>query len=145
MYGRRLTHRVIDADSAAYYTDIQLSFDGADGFVLLAAEATKLVSVDALFVNILESFPVQITVSVTGNKSIPCVELLIPAISREYMVFTVVLAESKLGSEQSCIAIIDPFETSIVLDVAGLKAGTYIVRVNGVEAEFTLDIDNVAR
>jgi hypothetical protein len=36
-----------------------------------------------------------------------------------------------------------PFEESIPLDVAGLDAGTYTVIVNGVEASFTLDIDNV--
>ena len=37
----------------------------------------------------------------------------------------------------------DPLQrTCIALDVLGLAAGTYVVNVNGVTAEFTLDVDN---
>jgi len=36
----------------------------------------------------------------------------------------------------------DPFETSVTLDVLDLPAGTYTVKVNGVTAEFTFDMDN---
>ena len=54
----------------------------------------------------------------------------------------VVLAETKLGPAESCIAVTDPFETSVTLDVLDLPAGTYTVKVNGVTAEFTIDMDN---
>ena len=136
---------VIAGDDPAYYTDIQLADDGAGNFQLLAAQPNNLVSIDSVDVLILESFPLQVQLRVSGNKSVPCVELLTPAVSRKDNVFTVVLAESTLGPEQSCIAVIDPFEIIISLDVLGLAAGTYVVRVNGVTAEFTFNADNVSQ
>jgi hypothetical protein len=122
----------------SYYNDIQLVSDIEGNFTLLAAQQSNLVSVDAVVVNIAESFPVQVSLTVTGNKSIPCVELQTPAIFRDESTFTVVLAETTLGPAESCIAVLDPFETNIALDVAGLDSGTYTVNVNGVEASFSL-------
>ena len=91
----------------------------------------------------IESFPVQVSATVSGNKSVPCVNLLPAAVSRKDSVFTVVMAETVLGPAETCIAVLEPFETSVSLDVLGLSAGTYTVIVNGVSAEFTLDSDNV--
>ena len=133
---------VIDSDNPTFFTNIQLS-QGDDGhFILVDAQANNLVTIDTVQIVILESSPVQINVSVTGNKSVPCVELLTPAISRKDNLFIVVLAETALGPAESCIAMIDPFETSFALDVSGLPAGTYTVRINGeVDETFTLDAD----
>lgn len=134
---------VIDNNNLEYFTDIQLNYEGSGNFKLISAQSTNLVSVDSVQSTILESFPVQVNITVTGNKSVPCVKLLPPAISRQDNLFTVVLAETQLGPAESCIAIIDPFETTFSLDVLGLPAGTYTVRVNGqVEDTFTLDVDN---
>jgi hypothetical protein len=133
---------VIDNDSPSFFTDIQLSHEGSGYFKLADAKTNNLVTIDTVQIAILESFPVQVNVNVTGNKSVPCVELLTPAISRKDNLFVVVLAETLLGPEASCIAMIDPFEISFPLDISGLPAGTYTVRVNGVaEATFTLDTD----
>lgn len=133
---------VLDVENLAYFNDIQLNSTGDGNFQLLAAQAANLVSVDTVTINIMESFPVQVSVTVAGNKSVPCVKLQTPAIGRQGNLFVVVLAETTLGPAESCIAMVDPFETSFSLEVAGLTAGTYNVHVNGVVVEFTLDTDN---
>ncbi|MFT7472070.1 MAG: hypothetical protein ACI8XU_001967 [Kiritimatiellia bacterium] len=128
---------IVDGEPA-YFNDIQLLSDTEGNFTLLAAQQSNLVSVDSVVVNIAEPFPVQVSLTVTGNKSIPCVDLQTPAIFRDGSTFTVALAETTLGPAESCIAVLDPFETNITLDVTGLDSGTYAVSVNGVEASFTL-------
>ncbi|NKB34421.1 MAG: hypothetical protein GKR91_15120 [Pseudomonadales bacterium] len=133
---------VLDADNPAYYNDIQFNNTGGGNFQLVTAQTANLVSVDTVVINIMESFPVQVSLTVTGNKSVPCVESQTPAIGRQDNLFIVVLAETTLGPAESCIAVLDPFETTFSLDVVGLTAGTYAVSVNGTEAEFTLDVDN---
>lgn len=122
----------------AYYNDIQLLSDSEGNFTLLAAQQSNLVSVDSVVVDIAESFPVQVSLTVTGNKSIPCVDLQTPAIFRNESTFTIALAETALGPAETCIAVLDPFETHIALDVAGLDSGIYTVSVNGVEVSFSL-------
>lgn len=62
---------------------------------------------------------------------------------REGDLFTVVVAETSLGSAETCTAVLDPFELSVALDVLGLSAGTYRVNVNGAEAQFSLDAEYV--
>jgi len=134
---------VTDSNNPTFFTDIELIHEGGGQFRLADAKANDLVSVDDVKISILESFPVQINVSVSGNKSVACVELLEPAISRKDNLFVVVLAETRLGPAESCAAMIDPFETTFPIDVTELPAGAYTVRVNGTaEATFTLDVDN---
>lgn len=125
-----------------YYADIVLRQDGAGGLLIAEADAKPLVAVDSVDVLLLESFPLQVQLAVEGYKSVPCVTLLPPAVSRAGDTFTVLLAESELGPAESCIAIIDPFSITIPLDVLGMEAGDYRVLVNGVEAGFTLQSDN---
>jgi len=133
---------VIGDGNSSYFTDITLTYDGEGALVITGALAKPLVQVDTVDILVMESFPLQISATVSGNLSVPCVELLNPAISYSNNTFTVVLAESTLGPAESCIAVIEPFETSIALDVLDLPAGTYTVNVNGVTAEFTFDMDN---
>jgi hypothetical protein len=133
---------VINQTSAAYFSDITLAYDGENGFIITGAKANPLVQVEAIDILIMESFPLQISAAVNGFLSVPCVELLSPAVSFTDNTFTVVLAESTLGPAESCIAVIEPFETIVSLDVLDLPAGTYRVDVNGVTAEFIFEIDN---
>lgn len=133
---------LIDSTNSVYYTNVQLTDNGDGTLSVTAGEPQNLVSVDAVQVMIMESFPVQVSITVNGNKSVPCVELLPAAVVRSGNVFNVVLAETVLGPAESCIAVLDPFEENISLDVLGLSAGDYSVVVNGVSAEFTLDMDN---
>tara|TARA_R110002073_G_scaffold252228_2_gene414806 strand:+ start:299 stop:802 length:504 start_codon:yes stop_codon:yes gene_type:complete len=121
-----------------YYNNIQFVSDIEGNFTLIAAEQRNLVAVETVVVNIAESLPLQVSITVSGNKSIPCVELQAPAIFRNGTVFTIALAETVLGPAETCIAVLDPFETTIELNVAGLSSGNYSVSVNGIEAEFAL-------
>ena len=129
-------------DGPAYFADVKLSTN-PDGSLSVDATLQNLVMVDSAEVLLLESFPVQVSIKVAGNKSVPCVELQPVAVSREGDLFTVVIAETSLGPAETCIAVLDPFELSVALDMLGLSAGTYRVNVNGTEAQFSLDVDNV--
>ena len=133
---------VISGKSNAYYSDITLAMDELGSLIITGANKNSLVSVETVEVLIMESFPLQVSLSVSGFLSVPCVKLLSPAVSFADNQFTVVLAESTLGPAETCIAVTEPFQHSIALDVANLSAGTYAVNVNGIEAEFTLDLDN---
>lgn len=133
---------VVTGDTTAYYENIELQEQADGSFLPMAAEPRNLVAVESVVANVMESLPVQVALDIQGNKSVPCVELLTPAVVYKQGVFTVSLAESKLGPEETCISVIDPFSTTVDLDVEGLDAGTYTVRVNGVETAFTLDTDN---
>lgn len=128
--------------STFYFADIVLEKDGEGNFHVAQANARSLVAVDLVEVQMTGDFPVEVSLLVEGTKSVPCVELEPAAVSREGHEFTVVLAETKLGPDESCITVIDPFDTTIPLDVEGLEAGEYTVNVNGVEVSFTLDADN---
>jgi hypothetical protein len=122
-----------------YYNDIQLISDIEGNFSLLAAQRSNLVSVDSvsLLINITQPIPDQVSFAVTGHKSIPCVELQAPAVFQGEFKFTVALAETTLGPAESCIAVLDPFETIITLPIQGLASGTYSVTVNGIESSFS--------
>ena len=133
---------VITDGSNSYFRDITLAYDGNGGLIITGANSMPLVQVDSVDILVMESFPVQISAAVSGNLSMPCVQLLDPAVSFMGNTFIVVLAESTSGPGESCIALIEPFETSIPLDVLDLPAGTYTVDVNGVVSDFTLDVDN---
>ncbi len=133
---------VIEGTGGTVYSDVQLTLAADGSFKLVSAQANSLVAIDSVEAMILESFPVQVNVAVRGNKSVPCTRLLEPAIARKGSTFVVSLAESTLGPAETCIAMIDPFETSISLDVRGLSAGNYEVVVNGTSTNFVLAMDN---
>lgn len=50
------------------------------------------------------------------------------------------LAETKMDPAENCIAVLDPFEMQIPLDITGLDSGTYFVNVNGVKSSFSWQI-----
>lgn len=130
---------VLNTDGVEYFSDVRLQADSNGSFKLVAAQPQNLVNIESVSVNVVESFPfAQVSVLVTGNKSLPCTKLLEPGIFASNGTFTIALAESTLGPAETCIAIIDPFETTISLDVTGLASGSYSVVVNGTAADFTL-------
>lgn len=129
---------VVNDEEVAYYENIRLRLDAEGNFVPEAVNPRPLVSIESVNVNTLESLPRQVSLTINGNKSTPCVDLLTPAVTYADGVFTVVLAESELGPAETCIAVIAPFEANQTLDVSGLQPGDYSVRVNDVETEFTL-------
>lgn len=133
---------VIDGSGSAYFESIQLRVLENGNFELVAAEQRSLAAVESLDVLVMESLPLQVSVSVAGYVPTPCNSLLTPAVAYKDNTFTVTLAYRELGPAETCIAVIEEYTTSVALDVAGLSAGTYKVVVNDQETEFTLQVDN---
>ena len=100
-----------------------------------------LALVDEIDILILESFPVQINVIASGNLPNPCTEIYQVNQKREGNTFFITIKTYR--SLDPCIQIIVPFEVKIPLNVYGLPAGTYTVDVNGVQATFDLEVDNI--
>ncbi|MBU1428241.1 hypothetical protein KKB07_05215, partial [bacterium] len=90
---------------------------------------------------ILESFPVQINVIARGNLPDPCTEISEVLQEREGDTFFITIKTYR--SPGFCIQVLAPFEVKIPLNVYGLPAGTYTVDVNGVQATFDLEVDNI--
>jgi hypothetical protein len=103
---------------------------------------TVEVGVDNVEILLLESFPVQVNVIVSGNLPNGCATLDEPRPRREGNTFVINLVATQLPDEV-CTQALVPFDQVIPLDVAGLPAGTYTVSVNGTTGTFTLDVDNV--
>jgi inhibitor of cysteine peptidase len=98
--------------------------------------------VESVDVRILESFPVQVQVLAKGYLQDSCTKLDTTTQSLDSHTFIVTMTTSR-PADLACTQVITPFEEPIPLDLAGLKAGTYMVTVNGVTGTFTLDVDNV--
>ena len=100
-----------------------------------------LAPVEEIEIVILESFPVQVQVIASGNLPDPCTEISEVLQEREGNTFFVSIKTYR--SLDPCIQIIVPFEVKIPLNVYGLPAGTYTVDINGVQATFDLEVDNI--
>jgi inhibitor of cysteine peptidase len=109
---------------------------GEDGIVGLAP-------VESIDILILESFPVQVRARAHGNLPDGCTT--IDETRQELRGNTFVVTVTTVRPKDAlCTEALVPYDTTIALDVVGLKAGTYTVTVNGVSGTFTLDVDNVA-
>jgi inhibitor of cysteine peptidase len=97
--------------------------------------------VEDIDVMLLESFPVQVRVVARGYLQDSCTKIARVNQTREGNTFKVgIITERPSGA--MCTQVIVPFEETISLDVAGLKAGTYTVDVNGVTETFEMKVDN---
>lgn len=106
------------------------------------APARSQASVDSIQVLLQESFPVQVTVTARGELPDGCTKLEEVVQQQSGNTFRVILTTLRDPS-QVCTQALVPFEETIPLEVAGLKAGAYSVMVNGISGSFTLDTDNV--
>lgn len=100
------------------------------------------VFVDQLDVLIMESFPVQVKVNVTGNLPDGCTSIVgskAEFIDNNTFVLSIY---TERPEDLMCTMALVPFEESITLDVNGLAAGTYTVKGFDLEESFTLDVDN---
>ncbi len=98
--------------------------------------------VDSIDVLIMESFPVQVSVTAQGNLPDGCTQIDEVITQQTGTTFRVAITTLRQPSAVCTLALV-PFEETIPLDVEGLPAGTYEVSVNGVSDSFTLDVDNV--
>ncbi len=100
-----------------------------------------LAPVEEIEIVILESFPVQINVIVSGNLPDPCTEIFEVLQEKEGNTFFITIKTYR--SPGFCIQVLAPFEEIIPLEVYGLPAGTYTVDVNGLQGTFDLEVDNI--
>lgn len=100
-------------------------------------------TVESMSIAILESFPVQVRVNVTGYLGDGCTSLGEITTRQEGDTFFITIATERSG-DMICTQQLVGFEESIPLDVEGLAAGTYTVDVNGTTDSFTLQMDNAA-
>ncbi|MEM7336960.1 MAG: hypothetical protein AAF490_33115 [Chloroflexota bacterium] len=120
--------------------------DDADAFDLENVPSARdsepqLVYVDSAEVIILESFPVQVQVALSGTLSDGCISLesVTPRFDGESFVLEL---NADRPSDMMCTAVLTPFEEVVSLEVDGLKAGTYTVQVQDQNTSFTLEMDN---
>jgi len=128
---------VITNNKQAYYGDIVLAADSSGKLEVVSATRLPLAGVDSVEADAPRGQQ-SVTLTIKGYKSVPCVSLKDAAISYKDSTFTILLAETVQGPAQSCIAIIDPFELSLPLDVKEMGFGTYQVNVNGIQTSFEL-------
>lgn len=128
---------VFTGNNNVYYSNIRLSANPDGSLSLTGAEQNPLVTIEELALDFSQTLPPQVILSVSGYLSTPCVELLPPAISYNENEITVLLAETRLGPAETCIAVTEPFTTDIPLAIDESSGETYSIDVNGASAGFT--------
>ena len=104
---------------------------------------TGLATVEEVEVILLESFPVQVQVIVSGVLPDSCTTIGETNIERTDNTFNVTVTTVRPAVAE-CEDVELTFEQTIPLDAEGLPAGKYDVDVNGVESSFELSVDNAA-
>jgi inhibitor of cysteine peptidase len=97
--------------------------------------------VDSIEVNLLGSSPVRVQVVARGYLQDGCTKIADLSQKRDGNTFTVTIGTYRAPNVM-CTQITMPYLQNVDLDVAGLKAGTYTVNVNGVSKQFDLKTDN---
>ena len=94
-------------------------------------------------IHLMESFPVQASVMVSGDLPDGCTQIDQINQRRDLDTNTFwVEITTRREAGVACTEALVPLKETISLDVLGLPAGTYTVDVNGVTDTFTLDMDN---
>jgi inhibitor of cysteine peptidase len=99
-------------------------------------------NVENIDIMILESFPVQVRVSASGDLPDGCTEIDEIQTEKTGNTFEVSISTKK-PRDAICTQALVPFTETFPLEVRGLEAGTYTVDVNGVTGTFELETDNI--
>ena len=140
---------VVSSGSVAYYRDIKLDLNDDGDFTVSSADEQVLAEINTVGV-LMEPSTDYAEVMIDGWLSSSCKELDRPAVimpneEEEERVIHIVLAESQLDSGELCVQVVEPFSTTVELDLIDLEGGAYIIEVNGDEqAPLMLDLDRVA-
>ena len=100
------------------------------------------VYVDSMQINIMESFPLQVSVTVNGNFPDGCTSIVgskAEVVDNSTFVLSIF---TERPEDMMCTMALVPFAETIILDVYGLPAGTYLVKGFGLETSFTFEVDN---
>ncbi len=98
--------------------------------------------VDSMQINIMESFPLQVSVTIQGNLPDGCTYLVDKKATKTDETTFEVHIFTERDPLALCTQALVPFEETFQLDVAGLPAGTYTVKVYDLIDTFTFDQDN---
>jgi inhibitor of cysteine peptidase len=99
--------------------------------------------VDMVSVELLESFPLQARAIVNGSLPDGCSFLGQPVISYSDLDKTFIIdLPMQKEADAMCTQALRPYSEIIPVGIDGFTAGEYTVVVNGVEANFALEIDN---
>jgi inhibitor of cysteine peptidase len=99
--------------------------------------------VEGISINIMESFPLQISVTIQGNLPDGCVTIRETPVERQNESTFLIAVITQRPKDAMCTEALVPFEEYVALDVYGLPAGTYTVKVYEHQAEFTFQQDNI--
>lgn len=101
------------------------------------------VFVDSIQVSIMESFPVQVSVTISGSLPDSCTSItdITTSLDEGVNTFSIQINTSRPEGAM-CAEVLMPFEETIMLETASLEAGTYTVEINGITDTFTLETDN---
>lgn len=99
---------------------------------------------ESMSLNIMESFPIQVSVSLSGYLPNGCIKLEQINVLHDEDAFYIKIITKNPSSDVSCTTAIVPFEETVTLDVRGLPAGEYTVQCNEFSEVFTFDQDNKA-
>lgn len=102
---------------------------------------TGSANVDSIDIMLLESFPVQVRVTASGQLPDGCTEIDSTNVELIEETFNVSIT-TKRPKNAVCTQALVPFEETVNLPVEGLDKGTYTANVNGVTKTFTLEFDN---
>lgn len=96
-------------------------------------------TVEDLTVNIMESYPFQVSVRLEGYLPDGCTEIEEISSSREDRIFTIEIVTRRPAGDVMCTQQIVPFEETLNLDVENLETGEYTIRYGELRETFTLD------
>lgn len=99
-------------------------------------------SVENVQALILESFPVQVNVEVTGYLPDGCTTIGNATTRKDGNTFYVQISTLR-PRDALCTQALVPFTKVVPLDMYGLKKGVYTVDVNGKTTSFELSVDNI--
>ena len=100
------------------------------------------VYLNSMEINLMESFPVQVSVTLAGDLPDGCTTIQSIESSLEDQVFTIIFRTHRPAG-QMCTEALVPFEETVSLEVYGLPAGEYTVVAGDLMDTFTLDVDNI--
>ena len=103
-----------------------------------------IVYIDSVMLNLMESFPLQLSATVSGNFADGCTYFDTYTQENEGNMIRLDVLVIR-PADQVCTEALEPFTETLPVDIQGLPAGEYEVVVNGAVSEtFTLSVDNVA-
>ncbi len=115
-----------------------------DGDIQNSTFVSGVAVVEDVQVLILESFPVQVHLSVSGYLPDGCTGIYESGITEQRDGFNyTVNIPTKRPADAVCTQAIVPYEINVPIDVYGIEKGTYTVDVNGVQTTFELQMDNI--